>query len=178
VKRNFFFILVSIILLWGCEEKNNGVVLVKESNAKEKPDPYVEWNKMNVNREEEDIDFFVKRYGWEMQKLGIGLRIQVLDAGQGDLIKSEDVVTLKYTTLLLTGDTVYSSAKEGEKIFKVDKSEEIVGLHEAVKMMKKGGRARLVIPSFLAYGIAGDGVRIRGKASLAMQIEIVDVHNK
>ena len=76
---------------------------------------------------------------------------------------------------LLTGDTVYTSDRDGVKQFKVDKSDEIAGLNEAVKMMRKGERARLVIPSFLAYGVAGDGGRIRGKATLAMYVELVDI---
>ena len=76
---------------------------------------------------------------------------------------------------MLSGDTVYSSRKDGLKTFKVDKSDEIMGLHEAVKKMKKGGKAHLVVPSFLAYGVAGDGRRIRGKVSLAMTIEVVDI---
>ena len=50
-----------------------------------------------------------------------------------------------------------------------------MGLHEAVKKMKRGGSAHLVVPSFLAYGVAGDGRRIRGKVSLAMTIEVVDI---
>ena len=87
----------------------------------------------------------------------------------------EQTVTVKYTTVLLTGDTVYSSDRDGLKRFKVDKSDEIAGLNEAVKMMRKGERARLVIPSFLAYGVAGDGDRIRGKVTLAMYVELIDI---
>ena len=45
----------------------------------------------------------------------------------------------------------------------------------SVKKMKRGGSAHLVVPSFLAYGVAGDGRRIRGKVSLAMTIEVVDI---
>ncbi len=57
----------------------------------------------------------------------------------------------------------------------MDKSDEVVGLNEAVKSLRKGGKAHVVIPSFLGYGLAGDGERIRGKVSLAMTIEVVDI---
>ena len=128
-----------------------------------------------MGREEEDIDFFLQRYGWDMQKTGTGLRYQCVREGQGNRPLSEQTVTLKYTTFLLTGDTVYSSDRDGMKRFKVDKSDEISGLNEAVKLMRKGERARLVIPSFLAYGVAGDGERIRGKFTLAMDVELIDI---
>lgn len=148
---------------------------VQQSEQKEEYDPYVDWNRVNVDREDEDIDFFVKRYDWNVQKTGTGLRMEVLSAGSGPNIKAKDIVTLKYTTCLLTGDTVYTSDEIGLKKFKVDKSEEPVGLNEAVKMLKKNSKAHVVIPSFLGYGVAGDGDRIKGKVSLAMTIEVVDV---
>lgn len=175
MKKINYLLIACLFLFAACGEKKSGVVIVKESNPTEKPDPYVEWNKINVDREDEDIDFFVKRYGWQMEKTGTGLRYQLLKEGVGDNIKPEDVVTLKYTTLLLTGDTIYTSRQNGEKKFKVDKSDEIIGLNEAVKMMKKNSKANIIIPSFLGYGVAGDGAKIRGKVSLAMQIEVVDV---
>ena len=140
-----------------------------------KDESSIEWNRVNAEREDENIDFFTRRYGWKTQRLGNGLRIEMLNEGVGEKIKTENVVTVEYTTLLLTGDTVYSSRENGPKVFKVDKSEEMIGLNEAVKLMRKNGKAHVVIPSFLAYGVAGDGQKIRGKASLAMTIEITDV---
>ena len=163
--------------MFSCKEepREPDFVKLQKSGKVEKEDPYVDWNRVNVNREDEDIDFFTQRYEWNVKKTGTGLRIEMLRDGEGALIQPEDEVSLEYTTMLLTGDTVYTSRKQGIKEFKVDKSSEIAGLNEAVKMMKKGGEAHLVIPSFLAYGIAGDGERIRGKVSLAMTVKVVDV---
>ena len=168
-------VLPLCILLFSCGKKESGIVHVQQSDKPQQEDPYVKWNQASVGREDEDIDFFVRRYGWEMQKTGTGLRYQCVKEGQGNHPQPEQVVTLKYTTVLLTGDTVYTSDRDGMKQFKVDKSDEIAGLNEAVKLMRKGGRARLVIPSFLAYGVAGDGERIRGKLSLAMYVELIDI---
>lgn len=171
--------LICLTTLFGCREHRQEAtpdfVRVQNSKRPEKVDPYVEWNRVNVEREDEDIAFFVKRYGWEMEKSGTGLRMQILEEGSGATIQSEDEVTLNYTTLLLTGDTIYSSQESGPKKFCVDKSNEAEGLNEAVKRLKCHGKARLVIPSFLGYGLAGDGQRIKGKVSLAMIIEVVNV---
>ena len=177
----FFFCILLIISLFcfhGCKEnkaKEPDFVRIQQSDKPEKEDPYLKWNQMNVGREDEDIDFFTRRYGWNVERTGTGLRYESIKEGSGQPVQTEDVVTLEYTTCLLSGDTVYSSRKDGLKTFKVDKSDEIMGLHEAVKKMKKGGKAHLVVPSFLAYGVAGDGRRIRGKVSLAMTIEVVDI---
>lgn len=176
----FHIVVLVLFLCASCHQKDNqeplNMVHVQKSNADaQKNDPYVDWNRANVNREDEDIDFFVQRYGWDVEKTGTGLRIEILQKGSGELIQPENVVTLEYTTILLTGDTLYSSKELGKKKFKVDKSDEIPGLNEAVKKMRKNEVAHLVIPSFLAYGVAGDGDRIKGKVSLAMTIKIVDV---
>lgn len=147
----------------------------KKSHQSSDEQAAIDWNSVNASREDEDIDFFTQRYGWKTERRGNGLRMEVLKEGSGELIKSEDLVTLEYVTCLLTGDTIYTSKELGPKSFKVDKSNEITGLHEAVKSLRKGGKAHVVIPSFLAYGVAGDGQRIRGKVSLAMTIEVTDV---
>lgn len=168
---------MTLLLACSCnnEPRVPDFVKLQKSNKVEKEDPYVDWNRVNVNREDEDIEFFTQRYGWNVQKTGTGLRVEMLRDGTGQLIQPEEVVSLEYTTMLLTGDTVYSSKKQGLKEFQVDKSSEIAGLNEAVKMMRRGSEAHLVIPSFLAYGVAGDGERIRGKVSLAMTVKVVDV---
>ncbi|MDR2867952.1 MAG: FKBP-type peptidyl-prolyl cis-trans isomerase, partial [Bacteroidales bacterium] len=53
---------------------------------------------------------------------------------------------------------------------KVDKTDALLGLHEAAKYMKHGTQAHLVIPSYLAYGVAGDGVRILGRETLVLRV--------
>jgi len=45
-------------------------------------------------------------------------------------------------------------------------------LHEAVQHLKRGAEARLVLPSHLAYGVAGDGNKVKGRKSIAMVIQI------
>jgi len=45
-------------------------------------------------------------------------------------------------------------------------------LHEAVQLLRPGAKARLVIPSYLAYGVAGDGDRIQGLQPIIMEITL------
>ena len=47
-------------------------------------------------------------------------------------------------------------------------------MHEAVQMLRPGARARLVIPSYLAYGVAGDGDRIQGLQPVMMEIYLTE----
>ena len=64
---------------------------IQQSDKQEKEDPYLKWNQVNVEREDEDIDFFIQRYGWEMQKTGTGLRYQCVQEGQGSHPQAEQI---------------------------------------------------------------------------------------
>lgn len=162
-------------LMVGCDQKSTGTVVSSSDEIKEDKDsPYVEGNKNIMRRENEEMEMFIARYGWQMQRTPTGLYIEILDPGTGNLYKEGDQVNLEYRTFLLTGEMVYCSDSLGLKHFMVGRSEEIDALHEAVQLLKLGAKARLVIPSYLAYGVAGDGDRIRGLEPIMMEIHLTD----
>lgn len=107
-----------------------------------------------------------------MRRTATGLYIEVLNPGNGELYKENDPVTLEYRTFLLSGEMIYCSDSLGKKHFVVNRSEEIDALHEAVQLLRPGAKARLVIPSYLAYGVAGDGDRIQGLQPIIMEITL------
>ena len=173
-----FFALLTLFssALCSCHRQNatGSVVGSSEGKKTEKADPYVEGNKNIMRRENEEIQMFVKRYGWDMQRTPTGLYIEVLEPGSGELYKENDPVILEFRTFLLSGEMIYSSDSLGVKQFVVNRSEEIDALHEAVQLLRPGARARLVIPSYLAYGVAGDGDRIRGLQPVMMEIKLLE----
>lgn len=181
--RRFWFILLLALftgVLFSCHRQNatGSVVVSSDAEKEEKTDPYVEGNKNIMRRENEEIQMFLKRYGWDMQRTPTGLYIEVLSPGNGELYKENDPVTLEYRTFLLSGEMIYCSDSLGMKHFVVNRSEEIDALHEAVQLLRPGARARLVIPSYLAYGVAGDGDRIQGLQPVMMEIKISEnTHN-
>ena len=171
-------LLLLLSLSYACHDRQTGqVVTTTQEAATDKNAPYVEGNKKIVQWESEEIDLFIKRYGWNTTKTGTGLRIEILRAGEGDLFQEGDRVELQYKTFLLSGELVYSSGQDGVKEFTVGRSEEIAGLHEAVQMLRPGAKARLVIPSHLAYGVAGDGNRIIGRVPVAITIDTIILHS-
>lgn len=162
-------LLLCLLLPAACHDRQTGQVVASDKEPTvDKDAPYVEGNKKILQWENEEIDLFIKRYGWDMTRTGTGLRIQILEPGNGDTFQEGDQVTLEYETYLLSGERVY----DGEKSFTVGRSEEITGLHEAVQLLRPGSKARLVIPSHLAYGVAGDGDKIKGRVPVAMIIRI------
>ncbi|MFT7560024.1 MAG: FKBP-type peptidyl-prolyl cis-trans isomerase FkpA [Flavobacteriales bacterium] len=80
-----------------------------------------------------------------------GLQYEVLVAGEGDLPKATDFVSVNYTGTLLDGTEFDSSIKRGKPAeFQV--SNLIDGWVEALQLMPVGSKWKLTIPASLAYG--------------------------
>lgn len=179
-----YLIVITIVLflcfLAACgDQKATGSVVTSSEEVKEDKDaPYVEGNKNIMRRENEEMQMFIRRYGWKMQRTPTGLYVEVLESGDGELFKENDRVAMAYKTFLLSGEQIYSSDSSGVKVFMVNRSEEIDALHEAAQMLRPGAKARLVIPSYLAYGVAGDGDRIQGLQPIVMEVRVLEKDEK
>ncbi|MES2680483.1 MAG: FKBP-type peptidyl-prolyl cis-trans isomerase [Bacteroidota bacterium] len=95
--------------------------------------------------------------------------------GSGPNPKANEVVKVHYTGKLLDGTTFDSSIERGQPIeFPLGQTQVIPGWEEALMLMKKGGKAKVVIPSTLAYGPQGRG-SIPPYATLVFEMELVDI---
>jgi len=93
--------------------------------------------------------------------------------GSGPNPKETDIVKVHYTGKLLDGTVFDSSVERGEPI-EFPLNQVIKGWTEGVQLMKKGGKATLVIPSALAYGPQGAGEKIPPFSPLTFEVELID----
>jgi FKBP-type peptidyl-prolyl cis-trans isomerase len=110
-----------------------------------------------------------------MLNTGSGLRYLIYENGNGRFADTGNVVMLNYTLTLLNGDTIYTSHKNGKKEFLVGKGNVESGLEEAILLLKEGDRAKIIIPSHLAFGLPGDGDKIPAKATLVYDLELIQL---
>jgi peptidylprolyl isomerase len=82
-----------------------------------------------------------------------GLVYHEVFPGTGDNPAFGDIVTLVYKGSFLNGKVFTDS--DTEKTYSIGSSQLIEGFEEGVKLMKKGGKAKLIIPYYLAYGKEG-----------------------
>ncbi len=59
--------------------------------------------------------------------------------------------------------------------FVLEKSEKETGVHEALRYMKKGDRAKLILPSYLGHGLLGDRESIPPQSILYIDLELVEI---
>ncbi len=132
-------------------------------------------NKRLLAQEEQAIDDFLVRYGWEMDETGSGLRYKIDEEGNGPKAAYGQIVELTYDVYLLNGDHVYSSEEDGVLQFKVGRGAEVTGLDEGVRLLNQGAKATFIIPFHLAHGIPGDGNRIPGRKTIIYHVEITTI---
>ncbi|HRW68136.1 FKBP-type peptidyl-prolyl cis-trans isomerase, partial [Lentimicrobium sp.] len=84
-------------------------------------------------------------------------------------------VKVHYTGTLLDGTKFDSSVDRGQPFeFVLGQGQVIQGWDEGIAMMKKGGKARLIIPSAIAYGENGRMPTIPPSATLIFDVELID----
>lgn len=103
-----------------------------------------------------------------------GLQYEVLAEGDGDAPVSGQSVTIHYRGMLPDGSEFDSSHNRGEP-YTLDVDAFVDGFSEALKLMKVGGRMRVVIPSDLAYGPDGRAPLIGPNQVLVFEIELLGV---
>jgi FKBP-type peptidyl-prolyl cis-trans isomerase FkpA len=113
-------------------------------------------------------------------KSDLGVYVSLTDPGTGDNLDKNSIAEIKYTGKTLD-DSVFDSnidPKFGHTdALDVDMGEfrMIPGWIDGLKLMKKGSKGLLLIPSSLAYGKTGQMPRIKPNANLVFNVEVVDV---
>lgn len=135
-------------------------------------------NALLIDAEEQEIRDFVNRQGWDMKETGSGLRYMIYEHGAGPKAEKDNIAHLHYNISLITGDLVYSSREDGIREFRIGRGGVEPGLEEGILLLRVGDKARFILPSHLAHGVPGDGVKIPRRATIIYDIELVNITSK
>ena len=149
------------------EQKQNPVSVTQEQ--------LIEYNKDLVAEENNEIEALLLRYKWHTSTTETGIHYLIYEKGTGVEIKTGDILQCPYTLKLIAGEEIYDSATDGALIFKIGKSDQPSGLEEVLLLLRQGDKAKVIVPSYRAYGIAGDGNKIPSSATLIYDIYIEQV---
>jgi FKBP-type peptidyl-prolyl cis-trans isomerase len=110
------------------------------------------------------------------EKTDSGLRYQIIQKGNGVKAEKGKTVSVHYKGQLIDGTVFDSSYKRNQPIdFPLGVGQVIPGWDEGIGLLNVGDKARLVIPSNLAYGSRGAGGVIPPDANLIFDVELMDV---
>jgi FKBP-type peptidyl-prolyl cis-trans isomerase FkpA len=101
-----------------------------------------------------------------------GIYYHIINTGTGNVsYKPATKVTVNYTGRLLNGSVFDSTnGTPGQLVL----GNTIAGWYYAIPKVQKGGKMRVIIPSFYGYGNAGNS-RIPANSVLDFDVEVVDV---
>lgn len=135
-------------------------------------------NKILYQEEMQTIESFVKRRNWKMNVSGTGIYYAVyktVDTTQ-PTIKEGQVARVNFVVYVL-GDSLsacYTSDGEPEN-FLVGMDNVESGLHEGIMYMRKGEKAKIILPSHRAFGLVGDQDLIPPRSTIMYDIELIDI---
>lgn len=167
--------IIVLITLIGC----NGCKNSKQSETPMDPNKMaadlVAMNKAKHEAEIVEINEFVKNKGWNVTTTGTGLRYWIYEEGNGAQAKTDDIVSIAYKVQQFDGKLLYEATKEKPGSFKVGQDNVESGLHEMLLLMKVGDKAKVILPSYLAFGFTGDSNKVSHDMPLVYDLELVSI---
>jgi FKBP-type peptidyl-prolyl cis-trans isomerase FkpA len=106
-----------------------------------------------------------------------GMKVEILQQGNGAGAKIGDRVTVNYVGTLQNGTKFDSSIDRGQPFpFTLGQNSVIKGWELGVVGMNVGEKRRLTIPPELAYGSQGSGATIPPNATLIFEIDLLGIN--
>lgn len=176
MKRIFLYLSISAFLLicssCRADKKNDNKGTQKWSDNHS-----VDFNQELNEREQIQIKLFLSHYrSLKMTLTDSGLRYMIYKKGEGNsLAKTGQFVYVRVKIELLNGTLCYETPKDETENFVLEKSEKESGIHEALRYMGKGDKAKLILPSYLGHGLLGDQNKIPPQSILYIDLELVEL---
>ncbi|MCX8081730.1 MAG: FKBP-type peptidyl-prolyl cis-trans isomerase [Bacteroidia bacterium] len=142
-----------------------------------------------AKEEEENLKAYLEKNKITQKQEESGLIVIINKEGKGPQPKAGDTVLVNYTGMLLDGkifDTSIESVAKSNNIFQEGRLYKpfkfplgmgyvIPGWEEGIAKLKKGSKARLIIPSSIGYGANGSPPVIPPFATLMFDVELVNI---
>ncbi|PLX11280.1 MAG: hypothetical protein C0594_03880 [Marinilabiliales bacterium] len=132
---------------------------------------------VNSQKEEDEmLENYLNMTNTTVDPTNSGLYYVELEKGTGPKPIAGDVVSVHYFGSFISGKPFSETYSSGQPFrFRLGNGDVITGWEEGVSYMKEGGKARFIIPSHLAYGKEGKGMKIPPYSTLVFEVELVKV---
>ncbi|MFM6964503.1 MAG: FKBP-type peptidyl-prolyl cis-trans isomerase [Sphingomonadales bacterium] len=138
----------------------------------------VDFNQELSIRENLKIETFLAHFTQlKMTKTPSGLRYHIYHKGleQLPLAKDGQQALVRLQIGLLDGTICYQTKPDEIERITIAHSEKESGIHEALQLLRKGDRAKLILPSYLGHGLLGDRMKIPPQSILYIDLELIDL---
>lgn len=119
------------------------------------------------------FDSLIKSIKAPLQKLPNGIFVQMMQKGTGAKIKSGDSVAVVYKGMLANGSVFEATTHKNPFILRPGQGDAVEGFDSGIASLSFGDKAKLFIPSKIAYGPNPAGGQIPAFANLIFEVEIM-----
>jgi FKBP-type peptidyl-prolyl cis-trans isomerase FkpA len=143
---------------------------------------------IQVELDEKAIADYISNNKIEALKTLDGVYVETIKPGNGPYLNDKSIVKIKYTGTTLAGvmfDSNIDPSKGHTDLLTANLTEDkslgngiIPGLEKGLFKLQKGSKAKIYIPSGLAYGPRGGGPDLPPNANLIFYIEVVNTITK
>ncbi|GHN01461.1 hypothetical protein WSM22_29500 [Cytophagales bacterium WSM2-2] len=149
----------------------------------------IKQQKEQFSKDSVTIDNFLREKNVKAKQSPLGVRYVITKPGTGANAKDGQTATVNYAGHLLNGKYFDTSSEEVAKANGIYQNGRpysaypvtlgqhgvIQGWEEVLKLMNKGCKATVYIPSALGYGAQGNGPIIPGNTILVFEMEVLDI---
>lgn len=172
-------VTLCLLLILSCRNENDTEQAVETSKTESEwsNNHSVDFNQEIHVREELDIAIYLEHHKDLTMKQSIsGLRYQIVGNNNSNetLAQEGDVLTLDLKIELLDGTICYENDSIPDTIV-LGRSDRESGLQEALVMMRKNDKAKLILPSYLAYGLLGDSESIPPQSIIIIEVKLLNI---
>jgi FKBP-type peptidyl-prolyl cis-trans isomerase len=165
---------VVVVSLFGCngckEEKHVGEVDYATVQRE-----LIEARKQEHEQEMKRIREFIDENKWPMTETSTGLYYWIYEPGTGRQAQMMSIASLDYKITLLDGTLCYVTDSLEPATVRIGQDNVESGIHEVLTYMHEGDRARVILPSHLAFGFTGDSHRIPQKATIVYDLHLIGI---
>ena len=121
------------------------------------------------------IDAYIKGNNIKEKPTETGLYYIEIEEGSGEHPVEGETVVVHYIASRTDGFLIQDSYKlDQPAIFIIGQGMVFAGWEEAVLLMKKGGKAKIIVPSSLAYRARGNGAEVGPYEPLVFELELLE----
>lgn len=169
-----YLLFVFTAMLMSCDSSSQDKKTIQQMSQAQIDSMLIAQNRSFHAQEKERLQKFASDKQWPTTITGTGIHYWIYQQGVGETVRSEQVALVEFEVSLLDGSVVYKS-KVGEKVpVKIGHDNVESGLHEAIQLLRKGDHAKIVLPSYRAFGITGEG-KIPMNAAVVYDIHLVEI---
>ena len=173
----FNYIILCFFLFFSCTKSYQNRINKKQVNSGE--DVFINAHKTLIKNEEEKIDSLLKLSQISFIKDNSGIRIYVEDHINQNKIRypkdGDNVLVAYHCVVFDQPDIVLNNLLIDTILFKIGYSKQMKGLNYAIKLLKVGDNAKIIIPSHLGFGMSGYGKSVPPYSTLLLNVKLLKI---